>query len=126
MGNERAARAAGRSKIGGGESVAVLRPAGVEAALEPARALRGTSVRERFGHHAPLRLLLQPIVADGARRVQRLLEVAGIELLHHAGVVSPHAGIAIRLQLHAHGDAACALRASARRLEAAERAGELL
>src|SRR5256885_1363283 len=78
----------------GGESVAVLRPSGLEAALEPAQALRRRAVGKRFRDDAALRLLLQSIVADRARRVQRLLQVVRIELLHRAGVMPPDTGVA--------------------------------
>src|SRR4051812_37907297 len=81
----------------GGEGVAVLGPSGVEAALEPAHALRGAAVRERFRHHAALRLLLQPIVADGSGGVEGLFQVARLQLVQRAGVVAPDAGIAIGL-----------------------------
>src|SRR6185436_12748581 len=80
----------------------VLRISGIEAAPEGAHPLLGSSVGEGVGHHPALHLLLQPIVADGVRRGERLLEVARAELPHRARVVSPHAGIAIGLQLVAH------------------------
>src|SRR6185295_20191825 len=57
-------------EAGGGEGVAVLRAPGIEAALEPAHALRRGAVREGLGHHATLRLLLQAIVADRGGGVQ--------------------------------------------------------
>src|SRR6185295_10239696 len=91
-------------KRGGRERIAVLRPAGIQAALEPAHALRGRAVREGLRHHAPLRLFLQTVVADRRRGVERLGDIARIELVHRAGVVSPYAGIAVGLELHAHRD----------------------
>jgi len=74
-----------------------------------------------------LRLLLQAVVADGRRGVERLGDVARIELIHRAGVVSPHAGIAVGLQLHAHRNAVLlGLRTRARRFHLLEGAGLLL
>lgn len=37
-------------------------------------------MRERFRHDAALRLLLEAIVANGGRGVERLLDVARVEL----------------------------------------------
>src|SRR5262245_54050766 len=57
----------------GGEGVALADFAGVEAALEPADALRGGAVGEAFWNDAPLRLPLQAVVADRGGRAQRFL-----------------------------------------------------
>src|SRR5574340_187540 len=81
----------GGSKRGGGEGIAVLRPARRHAALEPAHALLGGAVREGLGDDAPLRLLLEAVVSDRARRGERLVDVARVELVHGARVVAPHA-----------------------------------
>src|SRR5690348_3240725 len=105
------------------ERIAVLRPAGIEAALEPARALRRGAVREGLRHHAPLRLLLQAVIADRSSRIERFFDVSRIELVHQACLVAPYAGIAVGLQLHAHRDIARTLRAGVRRFEPAELAG---
>src|ERR1043166_3261285 len=114
-------------KRGGRERIAVLRPAGIQAALEPAHALRGRAVREGLRHHAPLRLFLQTVVADRRRGVERLGDIARIELVHRAGVVSPYAGIAVGLELHAHrGAVLLGLRARARRFHLLERPRQLL
>src|SRR5262249_30481677 len=92
-----------RSEPGRGERVALTGVAAVDSALEPAHALRRASVGERLGDDTPLRLALQAVVADGGRGVETLLDVAGLEDLAGAlGVVRPHAGQAIGLELHAH------------------------
>ena len=52
------ARASDALEGSGAERVAGAGPAGFQAALEPAHALRGAAVRERLGHHPPLGLLL--------------------------------------------------------------------
>src|SRR5689334_25241471 len=57
----RSMRFKGSLKRGGRERIAVLRAAGVEAALEPAHALRGRAVRERLRHHPALRLFLEAV-----------------------------------------------------------------
>src|SRR4051812_14947283 len=118
----------GALQRGGGKGVAVLGPSGVEAALEPPHPLRGSAVGERFRHDAALRLLLQAIVADGRGGVERLFQVARLQLLHRAGVVAPDPGIAIGLKLHANRDAVVfSLRgASLRVFQPLEAAGELL
>ncbi len=117
-----------RLERGGRDRIAALRVAGVEAAPDPAHALLGAPGRERLRHHAPLALLLQAVVADRRRGGQRLLDVAGLELVHRAGVVSPHAGIAIGLQFHAHRQAVLLRRRSApaRGFHLAEAAAEVL
>ena len=54
----------------------------------------GTTRPAAFLHH---------VVADLRRGVQPLLDVAGLQALLHLVVeVRPHAGQAVRLQLHAH------------------------
>ena len=50
-----------------------------EAGCEPALALFRRAMREGVGNDAPLRLFLQRIVADGARGLQRSIDIAGIE-----------------------------------------------
>src|SRR5678815_440083 len=61
------------------ESVARLHVPAVVALLEPGHALLRGPVREGVGHDATARLALQAVVADRRRRVERLLEVAGLE-----------------------------------------------
>ncbi len=61
---------------------------------------------KRVRHDAPLRALLQRIVADRACGLQRRIDVAGIEKLPALlGMICPNAGIAIRLQFDPHLDA---------------------
>ena len=57
----------------------------------------------RFGIDLALRLLLNAIVADGRRGVQRLVDLAGLELTTLLRVVGPHAGEAVGLQLEGDG-----------------------
>src|SRR6516164_3040525 len=67
---------------------------------EPAGALLRSTVREGIGHHLSLDLPLQPIIANGRRRLHCRFYVAGFdELPLFLGVVRPHAGKAVRLQL---------------------------
>src|SRR5688572_19899506 len=124
----RPSNAAGGLERGGRERIAALRVAGVEAAPEPALALLGAAVREGLRHHAPLALLLQAVVADRRRGGQRLLDVAGLELVHRAGVVSPHAGVAVGLQFHAYRQVVLLRRrgSPARGFHPAEAAAEVL
>src|SRR6266542_1040834 len=88
----------------GGEGIALARIPGLEAAPEPANPLRRGSVRERFGRHAPPALLLQTVVADRRRRPEGFLEIARLENLTALGVMPPHAGEAVRLELLLDGE----------------------
>src|SRR5262245_12360538 len=84
----------------GGERVAPADVPGVEAAPEPAHALRGGAVGERLRRHVALGLALEPVVTDGRRRGESLLEIAGLEdVARPIGMVSPDAGEAVRLEL---------------------------
>src|SRR5262245_15032950 len=86
------------------ERVALAQRAGLDAAREPAHPLLRRAVCERFGRHASAGLPLQPVVADRGGRAQRLLDVSGLEDVTRAlGVVRPHAGQAVGLQLQPHG-----------------------
>ena len=60
-------------------------------------------MREGFRHHIALRLLLQPVVADGGSGIEALLDVAILEDLG-GGIclLRPDAGEAVGLQLHLH------------------------
>jgi hypothetical protein len=79
------------------------------------------------GTTRPCASFLQAVVADRRRGVERLGDIARIELVHRAGVVSPHAGIAVGLELHAHRDAVLlGLRAPRGRLHLLERPRQLL
>src|ERR1051325_81413 len=105
--------------------VALIDVARHEAALEPSHALRGRAVRERIRRHAALRALLQPVVADGGRGADPLLEIARLEDVPRAiGVVRPDAGEAVGLELAADGDRRRA--ASARALAHAREPEQLL
>src|SRR5262245_57387017 len=85
-----------------------LGPAGVGIAaldplVEPLHALLRGAVGERLGLDVALGLALQPVVADGGGRAQPLLHVSGLEeVLVLVGVVRPHPGQAVRLELQPH------------------------
>src|SRR3954469_11933158 len=86
-------------EIGGRKRIAGLETAALQAGLEPAHALRRTAVRERIRHDDAARLTLQPVVADRARGVQALLDIALLQnLAHTVGAIGPDAGDAVRLQ----------------------------
>src|SRR6185369_7332065 len=86
------------------ERVAVGDVAAAIAGFEPVLALFRRAVGEAVGHHAAGRLLLQGIVADRAGGFQRLVDVAGFDQpAFLIGVVGPHAGEAVGLQFHPHG-----------------------
>src|SRR5262245_36547046 len=60
-------------------------------------------MRKGVGHDIALRLFLDAIVADGARRPERILDIARLDdVLTLLGTISPDAGEAIGLKLHAH------------------------
>src|SRR5690349_9465646 len=90
------------------EGVALARLAAVEAALEPARALRGAAVCERFRAHHTGRLLLQRVVADHVGRLERFFQIAGFEDVAALRAMAPHTGVAVRLQLEPHQQPALA------------------
>src|ERR1019366_5520612 len=70
---------------------------------EPALALLRRAVGKRVRHDAPLRTLLQRVVADRTGGLQRRIDVAGIEeMFALLGMVCPYAGVAIRLQFDSH------------------------
>ncbi len=77
---------------------------GRQTAAQLALTLRARAVRECLRHHARLRLMLQPVIADGARRVQPLLEIARFDQRRVVTLSArrPNACEAIRLQLDAH------------------------
>ena len=81
------------------------RLAALVAAREPLLTLGRRSVRPRLRVHLPLRLLLDPVVADGGRGVEAVVHVLLREVDDVAGrdrVARPHTGVAVRLQLGAH------------------------
>src|SRR5262245_15632788 len=84
------------------ERVAIARPPRVEPALEPAHPLLRGPVRERFRNDTALALLLQAVVADRGCRIESFRDVALLELVHVAGMITPDARVAVGLQLHAH------------------------
>lgn len=50
---------------------------------------------ERVGNDIPLRFVLKPIIADGACRSQRLIDVARFEHTFLLGVMSLSAGLKV-------------------------------
>ena len=56
------------------------------------------------GDDVALAALLQRVVADRRGRIERLVDVAGIEDALLIGLVAPDAGEAIGLKLEAHGE----------------------
>src|SRR5687767_2864718 len=100
-----------RSELACSEGVAGAQAALLAADREPAHPLLGGAVGPRVGVHATGGALLDPVVADGAGSVERLLDVLLVELLDQhlaagvlrlGGVLGPHAGVAVGLQLEAH------------------------
>ena len=79
----------------------VLDLAGLQAALEPGRALCAAAMREGLGPHRALGLALQCVVANVRGGVQRLFHVATLQdLAGGVGPVGPDAGKTIGLQFH--------------------------
>src|SRR5258706_5936689 len=92
-----------RSELARLERPALVGAAGLEAALEPAHALRARAMREALGHDGAARLALQRVVADLRGGIQRGLDVALLQppRAHRLGALGPHTGEAIGLQLQA-------------------------
>src|SRR5581483_4991373 len=91
-----------------GESVAGVWVAGLVAGREPVLALLGGAVRPLLGPHAALELLLEAVVADGGRGVERVGDVRvgrRREVASFCCVARPDAGVAVGLQLDAHAAA---------------------
>jgi hypothetical protein len=66
-------------------------------------------MRERLGHHAAARFLLEPIVSDGRCRVQAFFDISRIQFdvtgrgpSRLRRFVAPDAGITVGLQFHTH------------------------
>ena len=57
---------------------------------------------ERFGHDAAARLLLQAVVADCGRCVERFGDVARLQLVHGTRIMPPDARVTVGLQLYAN------------------------
>ena len=82
-------------------------------------------MRPRLRRHAPLRALLDPVVAHGGRGVERLVDVLAREVLDEPRVeraADPEARVAVGLELDAH---LAALRAGVA-VRAPQYAGEVL
>src|SRR4029079_19266493 len=85
------------------ESIAAFELAALITALEPALALGRGAVSEGVRHDIALRLLLDLVVADRARRIQRVVDIAGLDdVFTLLGVIGEDAGEAIGLQFDAH------------------------
>jgi hypothetical protein len=79
------------------ERIAGIHVAAVEAAPEPAHALRRRAVIEAFRHDIALAAFLQRVVADLLGGVQRFLQVALAEEALLVRMLAPDAGKAVRL-----------------------------
>src|SRR5688572_23718219 len=86
------------------EGIAIVDAAGLEPAAEPGHALPGRAVGPRLGVRPRAGLLLDPVVADRRRRVQRLFDVAGLEDVALGRRMPPDAGEAVGLELEADGE----------------------
>ena len=85
------------------EGVALFEIAPVNATAKPAHALRRGAMRKRLGADRAARLLLQPVIADGRRCGETFFDIAALEDMAGAvGVIGPHAGKAVGLQLKAN------------------------
>src|SRR6185437_10404194 len=77
--------------------IPILKPS-----LEPTDSLRRRPVRERIRVGMSGRLLLDPIVSHGRRRVQTGLDIARLKDVFLPRLVRPNAGVAVGLQLELH------------------------
>src|SRR5437867_5294046 len=92
--------------------VAALHRSLLHAGVEPALPLLGRAMREAVRHHPALRAPLQRIVTDCGGGAQRGLDVTGLQQMPALiGLVRPHAGEAIGLQLDTDLDSVCFWRA---------------
>src|SRR5688572_6199141 len=95
-----------RSNLSRSEGVAGLHAARLEAGHEPLLTLRRRAVGEAIRHHAALSFLLEHVVADRGRGLQRRLDVAGLQQLPALlGVMRPDTAEAIGLQFDTDLDA---------------------
>src|SRR6188474_2704585 len=85
--------------LGRAEGIAGGDPAAAEALPEPLAALLGGAVGEYLGAHPAGRAPLDPVVTYRGGGGEPLLRIAGIELAALRGRASPHAGVAVRLEL---------------------------
>src|SRR5688500_625365 len=93
----------GDLQLAGRERIALADVAGLVAFAEPADALLGRAVGERFRYDVPLGAALKIIVADDAGGAQRFFDVAGFhDMLGPVGVMGPEAGEEIGLELEAN------------------------
>src|SRR5438067_2192372 len=77
---DRAIARGGYRSFSAAERVARVERAFGETASEPFDALRGCTVREAIGHHAPRGHALQTVVANRGRRVEPSFDVARLQL----------------------------------------------
>src|SRR6185503_9200805 len=97
-----ATAAPGRDGLDGARRVAGGRVAAVVARLEPMLSLLRRAVRPGVGLDLALRRLLDAVVADGLRRVHGVRDLRRGDRLEEAGaggMVGPHAGEAVGLEL---------------------------
>lgn len=91
------------SEAGGVKGVAVVEPARLVAAFEPADPLGRGAVSKGVGRYIAALPLLEPVVADLAGRVEGLVDVARFHHLSSPiGVMRPQARKAVGLQLRHH------------------------
>src|SRR5690606_36945451 len=90
---------AGRGAAGG---VAGVRSAALEAAAQPRHALLRRPVGEALRVDRATGSPLERVVADRGGRGETLLEIAGLEEATARGMVAPHAGEAVGLELLPH------------------------
>src|SRR4051794_21854509 len=103
-----------------GKRVARRRLAVLIAAREPTASLLRRAVRPGLLVDLALRLLLDPVVADRSRGIEALVDVSLRQLLDQAGlgrVRRPDSGVAVGLELGAHGATLRALTVVADSLE---------
>src|SRR4029077_18893209 len=82
------------------ERVAARHRAGLQSIGEPAGALRRRAMGEAVGDDVATALLLQTVIADGGRGLQRSFHVARLdEFPFRLRVIGPNAGKAVGLQL---------------------------
>jgi hypothetical protein len=110
------------------EGVAFPHVTARKAGLEPAQPLRRHAVRERIRHDIPLRALLDLVVADGGGGGETFLDVSWTELVALLREISPHARVAICLQLESYRQriGATLVRPLSRRVEPPHHAGQVL
>src|SRR5437867_4780715 len=88
--------------------IAALRRSLLHAGVEPALALLGRAMCEAVRHHPALRAPLQRVVPDRGGGAQRGLDVARLQQMPALiGLVRPHAGETIGLQLDPDLDPVC-------------------